>query len=91
MGRTLTIRLEDKDREILEEAAKEEGIGLSSFIRQLAAAEAKRLWTAKVRQEFEEIAKYIASNPEAQAEIEDWGSADWEDLGDDEEFANWFK
>ncbi|HVA25557.1 MAG TPA: DUF1778 domain-containing protein [Chloroflexota bacterium] len=80
MAGTLTIRLREQDREILETAAKTQGTGLSGFIRQLAEAEAKRLRNEEIRREFEEVVKYIATHPEARDELEMYSDAvidDW--------------
>ena len=74
MAGTLTIRLEERDRAILDAAAKEQGTGLSGFIRQLAHAEAKRLRDEAIRREGERVVRYIAEHPEAQAELELYGT-----------------
>lgn len=80
MSATLTIRLRDRDREILETAAKGQGTGLSGFIRKLAEAEARRLAQEESRVAFSEIMRHVAAAPMLQAELDAWGTPDWEDL-----------
>lgn len=71
---TLTIRLEERDREVLEAAAREQGTGLSSFVRELAQAEARRLRRAAIHAESKRVVEYLASHPEAQTEIDTYGA-----------------
>lgn len=55
-------------------------MGVSSLVRQLAEAEAKRLRDEEIRRELHEVALYVASNPAAQNELEMYGDAgivDW--------------
>jgi len=79
VAETLTIRLREQDRQILETAAKTRGTGLSGFVRQLAEAEAKRLRYEEIKRELEEVAKYVASHPEAREELEMYSDAAIED------------
>jgi uncharacterized protein (DUF1778 family) len=72
MADTLTIRLDDRDREILEAAAQRSGTGLSGFIRALAEAEARRLRNASIRAEGERVVAYLEAHPEARGELEMW-------------------
>lgn len=58
----------------LEGAARERGIGLSSYLRELAAAEAKRVRRERVRAQSRAVAAYVASSPDAHAFHEDWGT-----------------
>jgi len=86
MAATLTIRLKDSDREILESVAKQHGTGLSGFVRQLAEAEAKRLRNAAIRREMAEVSRRIAASPEAREELEMYSDAaieDWPHSGMD--------
>jgi uncharacterized protein (DUF1778 family) len=74
MAETLTIRLEERDREILEAEARQHGTGLSTFVRTLAEAEARRLRRAAIRADGERIVAYLATHPEAQVELESYGT-----------------
>ena len=74
MADTLTIRLEGRDREVLEAAARQHGIGLSAFIRDLAEAEARRLNRAAIRADGERVVAYLEKHARAQAELETYGT-----------------
>jgi uncharacterized protein (DUF1778 family) len=74
MAETLTIRLELRDRKILETAARQHGVGLSAFVRDIAEAEARRLRNAEIRAEGEKVVSYLLAHPEARAEIELYGT-----------------
>ncbi|HZU17143.1 MAG TPA: CopG family transcriptional regulator [Candidatus Dormibacteraeota bacterium] len=71
---TLTIRLNEDDRAILEATARQRGQGLSTFVRELAESEARRLRREAIRAEGERVLAYLAQHPEAQAELEEIGT-----------------
>ncbi|MFI5267676.1 MAG: CopG family transcriptional regulator [Chloroflexota bacterium] len=88
MGATLTIRLSDKAREILSNAARERGSGLSAYVRQVAEAEAKRLRNDEIRRGFKPVIEYLSTHPEAREELEllgtpqsDLPDEDWPEWG----------
>jgi len=70
-------------------AAEQEGTGVSSFVGQVATAEAKRRETVRIRSQLSAIAEKIASDPELQAEIEEWGTPDPEVWGHDGPMGRW--
>jgi uncharacterized protein (DUF1778 family) len=74
MAQTLTIRLEERARVVLEEAARRNGTGLSAFIRDLAEAEARRLSREEIRADGERVVAYLEQHPQAQAELETDGT-----------------
>jgi uncharacterized protein (DUF1778 family) len=74
MADTLTIRLERRDRDTLEAAARHHGVGLSAFVRDIAEAEARRIRRAEIRAEGEKVVSYLLDHPEAQTEIEMYGT-----------------
>ncbi|HVA37945.1 MAG TPA: CopG family transcriptional regulator [Candidatus Dormibacteraeota bacterium] len=74
MAETLTIRLDERDRKTLEAAARERGTGLSAYVRGIAEAEAQRLRRAAIRAEGERVVSYLLEHPEAQAELESYGT-----------------
>ncbi len=74
MAETLTIRLGERARAVLEAAARQNGTGLSTFIRDLAEAEARRLSREAIRAEGERIVSYLDQHPQAQAELEVYGT-----------------
>lgn len=70
MADTLTIRLNDSDREVLERAAHDRGIGLSGLVRALAEAEATRLRRERIRAAGESIVSYLRESADAREEID---------------------
>jgi uncharacterized protein (DUF1778 family) len=74
MAQTLTIRLEEDDRQTLEAAARSQGKGLSTFVRDLAEAEALRLRRKAIRDGGEAVVSYLAGHAPAQAELETYGT-----------------
>ena len=74
MGVPISIRLEDDVREELEAQARACGIGLSTLLRDLAAAAARDARRARIRKESERVASYIAVSPDGRAVYEDWGA-----------------
>jgi post-segregation antitoxin (ccd killing protein) len=74
MADTLTIRLDSKDRATLEAVARERGVGLSAFVRDLAEAEARRLRRDAIRAEGRSVVAHLAQHPEARAELDELGA-----------------
>ena len=76
----VSIRLDDEVRQTLEAEAQERGLGLSTFLREIVRAEARRLRNRRIREESRRVGEYVASSPEARQFYEDWGKPDWEGL-----------
>lgn len=74
MARTLSIRLDEKDREALETAARGQGKGLSEFVRELAEAEARRVRREAILAEGERVVAHLATHPVAQNELDEIGT-----------------
>jgi hypothetical protein len=74
VGQPVSVRLDDEVRSALEGAAKERGIGLSTYLRELAVAEAKRVRRELIRAQSRAVAAYVAASPEARTFHEDWGT-----------------
>ena len=74
MGSPVSVRLDDDAQEVLEAAARERGIGLSTYLREIAEREAKKIRKEKIRAESRAVADYVASSLEAQAFYADWGT-----------------
>jgi uncharacterized protein (DUF1778 family) len=74
MSAPISIRLDPEVRKILETEAKIQGIGLASYLRQLAAKAARDVRRERIRASSAEVARYIASNPEAREFMEFWGT-----------------
>lgn len=71
---TLTIRLDADDRAALEAAARRQGKGLSTFIRELAEAEARRVRRAAIRADGDPVMAHLAAHPAARAEFDELGT-----------------
>jgi uncharacterized protein (DUF1778 family) len=74
MAETLTIRLDADDRAALEAAARGQGKGLSTFVREIAEAEVRRMRRAAIRAEGERVVGYLAEHPEARRELDEIGT-----------------
>ena len=74
MGHPVSVRLDEEVQATLEEAAKARGIGLSTYLRELALDEAKRLRHERIRAQSRRVGTYIAVSPEGRAFYADWGT-----------------
>ena len=74
MTSTLTIRLDARDRADLEQAARRQGKGLSTFVRDLAEAQARRVRRDAIRADGEQVMAHLAEHAEARAELDDLGT-----------------
>jgi uncharacterized protein (DUF1778 family) len=74
MTAPISIRLDSDVRETLETEARIKGVGLSTYLRDLAKQAARDVRRARNRADSERVAAYIATNPEAKAFFDDWGT-----------------
>ena len=74
MGRPISVRLEERVQETLEEAARERGVGLSTLLRDLAADEAWRLRRERIRAQCRRVGERAASDPRGREFYADWGT-----------------
>lgn len=74
MSRPVSVRLDERVQTTLEDVARERGIGLSTYLRELAADEARRIRRERIRAQSRAVGAYVASSPEARAFYEDWGT-----------------
>lgn len=74
MRHPVSVRLDDDVQATLEDAARDRGIGLSTYLRQLAADEARRVRRDRIRAQSRAVGTHVASSPEAAAFYEDWGT-----------------
>jgi uncharacterized protein (DUF1778 family) len=81
MGHPISVRLDEDMQSTLEDAAKARGIGLSTYLRELAADEAKRLRRDRIRAQSRAVGAYVATSPEAQAFYDQWGTPTTEGEG----------
>lgn len=74
MAAPVSIRLDDDVRAVLEAEAHACRVGLSTYLRRLAAEEARRLRRERIRRQSEAVGERAASSPEAAGFYEDWGT-----------------
>ena len=74
MGHPVSVRLDEDIQATLEDAARERGIGLSTYLREVAAKEAKRLRRERIRAQSRAVGAYVASSADAREFYEDWGT-----------------
>ena len=76
MPTPISIRLDPDVRETLETAARAQGIGLATYLRELARLAARDVRRARIRAQSEAVANHIATDPDARAFAEDWATPD---------------
>ena len=74
MGHPVSVRLDEEIQATLEEAAKARGIGLSTYLRELAVDEARRVRRERIRVQSRAVGTYLASSPEGRAFYAEWGT-----------------
>ncbi len=74
MPETLTIRLSADDRAALEAEAQRQGKGLSTFVREIAEAEARRLRRDIIRANGVRVVTHLAEHVEARSEVDEIGT-----------------
>jgi hypothetical protein len=74
LGQPVSVRLDDEIQATLEGAARERGVGLSTYLRELATAEARRVRRERIRAQSRAVGAYAVFSPEAEAFHEDWGT-----------------
>jgi uncharacterized protein (DUF1778 family) len=72
MAARISIRLDDDVRATLEAAAKEHGIGLATYLRNIATDRAKLLRKTKVREESRRVAERNRDDPDAREFYDFW-------------------
>jgi uncharacterized protein (DUF1778 family) len=76
MRAPISVRLDADVRETLEAEAKAQGMGLASYLRQLAAKAARDVRRARIRADSAAVARHIAGDPAARDFMADWGTPD---------------
>jgi hypothetical protein len=79
VGHPVSVRLDNDVQAMLEDVARERGVGLSTYLRELAEIEAKRVRRERIRAQSRAVGAYIASSPEGRAFHDDWGTPSAED------------
>jgi hypothetical protein len=76
MGVPISIRLDDDVRTELDAQAASLGIGLATYLRELATKAARDAKRARIRAASSDVARYAANTPGGAAFYDDWGSPD---------------
>jgi hypothetical protein len=74
VAETISVRFDERTRLALEEEAAKRGVGISTFVRQLAEAELARVRRARIEAEADSVAAYLAAHPTA---FDDDDPAEW--------------
>jgi hypothetical protein len=74
MGMPVSVRLDDEVRATLEAEARSRRLGLSSYLREIATEEARRLRHERIRRQSRQVAEHVARSPEAAEFYADWGT-----------------
>jgi hypothetical protein len=79
MTAPISVRLDDDVREMLEAEARARHVGLSTYLRQIAAETAALLRRKRIRAQSRAVGEYAASSAAAAAFYKDWGTPGRED------------
>ena len=74
MGSPISVRLDDQVQATLESAATARGVGLSTYLRDLATEDAERIQKARIREQSERVGRYLAESAEGRSFYADWGT-----------------
>jgi hypothetical protein len=74
MPAPISIRLDDDVRITLEAEARTRGIGLATYLRQIAADAARNVRRARIRAQSAAVGRTAAEQPEARSFYQDWGT-----------------
>jgi hypothetical protein len=74
MGKPISVRLDAQSQRTLEAAADARGIGLSTYLRELADREAARVRRERIRAQSAAVGAYAAGSAEGRTFYEEWGT-----------------
>lgn len=74
MGVPISIRLDDDVRMELEAQARASGVGLATFLRELAGRAARDARRVRIRQASAAVGEHVAAVPDAAGFYADWGT-----------------
>lgn len=74
MPDTLTIRLTESDRAILELDARKHGVGIATYVRALALSRVEDLRRERIRAGSAAVAAHVRSSRTAREELDDYGT-----------------
>jgi hypothetical protein len=74
MTAPVSVRLDDDVRETLDAEARAHGMGLSTYLRQLATETAAQLRRERIRRQSRAVGEHVKRSPEAAEFYEAWGT-----------------
>lgn len=74
MTAPISVRLDEDVRITLEAEAEARGIGLATYLRQIAAEAARKARREAIRRQTEAVGRYVAEKPAARAFYDAWGT-----------------
>ena len=74
MNAPISIRLDADVRTTLESEAKAHGLGLATYLRNLAAADAWRLKRERIRAASAAVGRHVSTSTAGKAFIDAWGT-----------------
>jgi hypothetical protein len=74
MAAPISVRLDDGVQATLEAEARTRGIGLATYLRQIATEAAREVRRNAIRTQSAAVARHIAGNPEAKDFSDFWGT-----------------
>ncbi len=74
MSAPVSVRLDPDVRETLEFEAKARGMGLATYLRQLAATAAREVRRSRIRAGSVAVARHVKENESAREFMDDWGT-----------------
>ncbi len=74
MSAPISVRLDDEVRATLEAEARIRGVGLATYLRQIAAETARRVRRARIREQSGAVGRTIARQRKARSFYQDWGT-----------------
>jgi hypothetical protein len=74
MAAPISIRLDDEVRATLEAEARTLGIGLATYLRQIAAEAARNVRRARIRAQSAAVGRAAAGRPDVREFYQDWGT-----------------
>lgn len=70
----VSVSLDEDVCSVLEAEAKDRGMGLAAYIRQLASDAAQEARRKRIRAQSAAVGRYVANSPEGRAFYQDWGT-----------------
>jgi predicted transcriptional regulator len=70
----VSVRLDDDVKDVLQQEARQRHMGLSGYLRMLAAEAAERVQRERIRKQSGAVGAFVARSEQARGFYEDWGT-----------------